>query len=122
MSQQTHPPLLAAVLLSRCPNCGRGRLFSGFLTPAPRCEACGLDYDFIDSGDGPAVFIVLIVGFLTVMGALVTEIAFRPPYWLHALIWAPVAIGLSLVLLRPAKALLIALQYRHKAEEARFDG
>lgn len=115
------PPLAAAVLLGRCPRCGQGRLFAGFLAPAAGCRACGLDYGFIDSGDGPAVFLVLVVGLVVVAGALVTEVAWQPPYWLHAVIWGPLAVGLCLALLRPAKALLIVLQYRHKAAEGRLD-
>jgi uncharacterized protein (DUF983 family) len=95
-------------------------MFSGYLTLAPRCENCGLDYDFADSGDGPAVFVILVTGFLVVGAALVVEIVYAPPYWLHALLWAPLAILLPLVLLRSFKGVLIALQYRHKAEEGRL--
>lgn len=115
--------LLATALLGRCPRCGRGPLFERhLLKPAPRCTACGLDYRFVDSGDGPAVFVILIVGFVVVAGALVTEVKYSPPYWLHALLWLPLTVILSLGLLRPAKALMIALQYRHKAEEGRVAG
>lgn len=112
-------PVASTGLAGRCPRCGEGKLFSGYLTLAPGCRACGLDYGFADSGDGPAVFIILIVGFLIVGGALVTEVAFQPPYWLHALIWLPLVILLPLLLLRPAKGLMVALQYKHKAEEGR---
>lgn len=115
-------PLLPVALLGRCPRCGRGPLFERHLKPAPRCTACGLDFRFADSGDGPAVFVILIVGFVVVAGALVTEVKWSPPYWLHALLWLPLTVILSLGLLRPAKALMIALQYRHKAEEGRLAG
>jgi len=111
------PSALLTGLTGRCPRCGRGRLFSGYLTLAKRCEACGLDMAFADSGDGPAVFLILIVGFITVAAALITEVAYQPPYWVHALLWAPLAIGLPLVLLRPAKGLMIALQFKHDARE-----
>ena len=104
----------------RCPKCGEGPLFSGYLTVAPRCRVCGLDFGFADSGDGPAVFIVLITGIIMVAAALVVEIVYQPPYWVHAALWAPFCIGLSLLLLRPAKGLLIALQYRHKAQEGQL--
>ena len=104
----------------RCPHCGEGRLFAGYLTLAKRCQACGLDMAFADSGDGPAVFIILVVGILVVGGALVTEVAFQPPYWVHAVLWGPLAVGLPLLLLRPAKGLMIALQYKHKAAEGRL--
>ena len=107
-------------LRSKCPRCGKGKLFAGFLEPAPSCTECGLDYGFIDAGDGPAVFIVLIVGFIVVALALVVEFTWRWPYWLHAVVWAPLIIGLSFGLLRPLKGWFIAMQYRHKAAEGRL--
>jgi len=103
----------------RCPRCGEGRLFSGFLDVAPRCQACGLDFSFADAGDGPAVFIMMIVGFIVVGLALFVEFTFSPPYWVHAVLWIPLVIGLSLGLLRPLKGFLIAQQYRHRAEQGR---
>ncbi|MCB1489154.1 MAG: DUF983 domain-containing protein [Bauldia sp.] len=106
----------------RCPRCGEGRLFKGFLDTAERCENCGLDYSFADSGDGPAVFIMMIVGFIVVGLALVVEFTFHPPYWLHAILWIPLVLGLSIGLLRPLKGWLIAQQYRHRAQEHRTDG
>lgn len=118
---QPAPSPALAGLKGRCPRCGEGPLFDGFLTPAPRCAKCGLDFAFIDSGDGPAVFIILLIGFVIVGGALVTEVVWRPPYWLHAVIWGPLSVILSLGLLRPAKGLLIGLQYAHKAEEGRAE-
>lgn len=107
-------------LAGHCPACGHGRLFSGYLTLAPSCEVCDLDYRFADSGDGPAVFVILVTGFLVVGAALVVEILYAPPYWLHAVLWGPLAILLPLVLLRSFKGVLIALQYRNKAEEGRL--
>jgi uncharacterized protein (DUF983 family) len=103
----------------RCPRCGEGRLFKGFLDVAPRCTACGLDFSFADAGDGPAVFIMMIVGFIVVGLALFVEFTFSPPYWVHAILWIPLVIGLSLGLLRPLKGFLIAQQYRHRAEQGR---
>jgi uncharacterized protein (DUF983 family) len=111
---------LAAGLAGRCPACGRGKLFSGYLALAPRCNGCGLDYSFAEAGDGPAVFVILITGFVVVGAALFVEMAYAPPYWLHALIWGPLAILLPLLLLRSFKGVLIALQYKHKAEEGRL--
>ena len=111
---------LSAGLGALCPRCGRGRLFDGFLTLRKSCEACGLDYGFADTADGPAVFTMLFVGFIVTGGALGVEILYQPPYWLHAVLWLPLAILLSLGLLRPAKAWLLAQQYRHKAEEGRL--
>ncbi len=68
-------------LACKCPRCGKGRLYSGFLTLRPNCEVCGLDYAFIDAGDGPAVFIIMIAGFIVVGAALVVEIKYQPPFW-----------------------------------------
>lgn len=111
---------LAAGLAGRCPACGRGKLFSGYLTLAPRCNFCGLDYGFAEAGDGPAVFVILVTGFIVVGAALLVEVAYAPPYWLHALIWGPLAILLPLLLLRSFKGVLIALQYKHKAQEGQL--
>lgn len=108
-------------LAGRCPRCGQGRLFNGYLTLAPRCRACGLDYEFADSGDGPAVFIMLIVGFIVVGAALVVEIKYEPPIWLHMLLWIPLLLVLALGLVRPLKGLMIAVQYQNKAREGRVD-
>jgi uncharacterized protein (DUF983 family) len=101
-----------------CPNCGRGKLFDGFLTVAPRCAACGFDLGAADSGDGPAVFIILIVGFIACFGLLFTEIAYRPPIWVELLIWPLVGAALCFALLRPAKGLMLALQFHTRASEA----
>ena len=105
-----------------CPRCGRGKLFQGFLTLRPRCEACGLDYSFADSGDGPAVFIMFLAGAIVVACALVTETLYQPPYWVHVVLWLPLIFVLTLGPLRPMKGLMIALQYHHKAAESRFGG
>ena len=115
------PSVVYASLLGRCPRCGNGKLFGGFLDIAPACSACGLDFSHFEAGDGPAVFVILIVGAIVAGGALVTEVRFHPPYWVHALIWLPAIIILSLGLLRPLKAGLIVLQYKHRAEEGRLE-
>ena len=113
-------PFITA-LTCRCPACGEGKLFQGFLTLRPRCDKCGLDYDFIDAGDGPAVFIILAAGFIVVFAALIVEFSYQPPFWLHAVIWLPLILAVTLLPLRPTKALLIALQHRHKAAEGKLD-
>jgi uncharacterized protein (DUF983 family) len=110
-----------AGLFGRCPKCGQGKLYKGFINLDERCASCGLDYDFADSGDGPAIFIMLIVGFLVVGLAIWVEVTYRPPYYVHALLWLPGVIILSALLLRPLKALLIALQYKHQAKEGRLE-
>jgi uncharacterized protein (DUF983 family) len=117
------PPVepIAAGLKGCCPRCGEGRLFSRFLTVAPRCNNCGLDYSFADAGDGPAVFVILIIGFIVVGSALWLEVSHNPPLWLHFLLWVPLTLGLSLTALRLIKGVLITLQYRNKAAEGRLD-
>ena len=110
-----------AGLLGGCPRCGEGKLFAGFLTVAPRCTRCDLDFAFIDTGDGPAVFVILIIGFVVCGLALWVEVAFNPPLWVHLLLWLPLILGLALPLLRALKGLMIALQYKHRAAEGRID-
>jgi uncharacterized protein (DUF983 family) len=107
-------------LACRCPQCGEGLLFSGFLTLRPRCEKCGLDYGFADAGDGPAVFVILIGGFIVVFAALIVEVLYRPPFWLHAALWLPLILIVTLLPLRLLKGLMINLQYHHKAQEGRL--
>ena len=107
-------------LACKCPRCGRGRLYAGFLRLAAKCDACGLDYTFIDSGDGPAVFIIMIAGAIVVASALIVEIKYQPPFWVHAALWLPLTLAVTLWPLRAAKSLLIALQFHHKAAEGRL--
>ncbi len=104
-----------------CPRCGRFKLFDGFIKLKPRCSACGLDYAFADAGDGPAVFVMLIVGFLIIGLALWFDSVFAPPVWLHALIWLPLTVIVSLLLLRKFKGIMVALQYRNNASEGKID-
>ena len=119
MAEPYYPPQspLSVGLRCRCPRCGEGRLFAGLLSIRPRCSACGLDYAAVDSGDGPAVFVIMIAGFIVVGLALFVEVKYEPPYWVHAVLWIPTILVISLGLLRPFKATLIALQYRHKVTE-----
>lgn len=123
MTGKTATPLpIARGLRCRCPRCGEGRLFDGFLTLREKCERCGLSYGFADAGDGPAIFVIFIAGFIVVFSALITEILYQPPFWLHALLWGPMILAVTLLPLRSMKGLLIALQYHHKAAEGRHDG
>lgn len=96
-----------------CPRCGEGQLFSGFLKLKPSCASCGLDYGFAEGSEGPAVFIILIVGFVVVAAAALTELAVHPHPMVHLALWIPATIILSLALLRPFKGVMIALNYRH---------
>lgn len=119
-----HPPVspYAAGFSCRCPRCGKGKLFDGAmgLNVRERCENCALDLKFVDPGDGPAVFAIMILGFLMLGAALFVEFRYEPPVWIHALVFAPLTLGVAIGLLRPLKGTLIALQYHNKAEEGRI--
>ena len=105
------------VLLGRCPRCGGGKLFQGWLSVAVRCTHCDLDYAVFDPGDGPAVFVILIEGALVMGGVLWVEFTFSPLLWVHALIWLPLTGLLTLGMLRFIKALLLVLQFHHRSGE-----
>ena len=121
MADSRKPSPIAAGLAGRCPRCGKGPLFQGFLTVRAKCEVCGLDFSFADSGDGPAIFVILFAGFVVVGLALMVEFIYQPPFWLHALLWGPLILLVTLGPLRPFKGVLIALQHHHDAAEGRFD-
>jgi uncharacterized protein (DUF983 family) len=116
------PSPFATGLACRCPRCGEGPLFSGFLKPVSRCESCGENLSFAAQTEGPAVFIILIVGFVIVGAAAAVEGLFHPPPFVHLLLWLPSTVILSLLLLRPLKATMVALQYHNRAGEGRVDG
>ncbi|WP_296577285.1 DUF983 domain-containing protein [Phreatobacter sp.] len=105
----------------RCPRWREGYLFAEFLTVKLRCSAGGLDFAFADSGDGPAVFVILFAGFLICDMALVVDVRWAPLMWVRAVIFGPPALVVCLGLLRPMKGLMVALQYRHGASEGRLD-
>jgi len=113
------PSVLTSLLFGRCPRCGKAPLFAGYLRIAPRCAHCGLDYALFDVGDGASVFVILLAGFLVVGGALIVEIAWSPPYWVHAILWLPAIAILTFGGLRLVKSTLMVLQYRHQAHEGR---
>ena len=107
-------PLLAA-LSGHCPRCGKGKLFQGLLAIRPACASCGLDLSAHDAGDGPAMAGIFVIGAITVILALWVDVRFRPDLWVHAVIWPLFILPLSLLVMRSAKALLVALQWRHRA-------
>ena len=113
---------LKVALAGLCPRCGNRTLFAGIVSFAPKCRACGLDIASFNVGDGPAAFLILIVGALIVGLAAALELGARPPWWLHVLIWPPLATIAVIGLLRVAKAMLLALEYRHRAREGRIAG
>ena len=107
---------IRAGLLCRCPNCGRGRLFEGFLKVVERCEACDFDFTRLNTGDGAAVFVMQIAGAPVVFGALYVQIAYNPPIWAMLAVALPLVLGLSLGLMRPGKGVMIALQMRNRSK------
>ena len=121
MTENYYPELsvLKTGLAGTCPRCGRGKLFDGYLTVAKSCASCGLSFDFADGGDGAAWFVLLIVGVVGVGSILGVEASYAPPVWVHVLLAIPLLIILPLVLLRPAKGILICQQWKTGAREGR---
>ncbi|MCF8481090.1 MAG: DUF983 domain-containing protein [Rhodospirillum sp.] len=116
------PAPFRAGAMGRCPHCGEGRLFTGFLTLRETCDHCGLDYSFADAADGPAFVVMLLACFLTVGFALWLELAYQAPYWVHLVTTLPLILLISVPPLRPVKGLMVAIQYHHKAGEGRVVG
>ena len=114
------PGVVKASLLRRCPRCGRGALFSGYLSITPNCSVCGLDFAAFDVGDGAAALVILVVGAIVCGAALWVEFTFQPPLWVHAVLWTPAIAVLTFAILRLFKSALLVLQYRHRAGEGRI--
>jgi len=115
----TPPSSLKAAVACDCPRCGARTLFDGWVRFAKRCRSCGLDFDSFNVGDGPAAFLIFIVGTIVVVAALVVDGAFSPPWWVH-LVWIPVTAALTIGGLRVSKGWLLAQEYRHRAREGRI--
>jgi uncharacterized protein (DUF983 family) len=116
----TEPSPLACALRGLCPRCGAKTLFRGVASFSPSCRACGLDYDAFNVGDGPAAFLILIVGALITTLAILLELGASPPFWVHILLWVPLTAVAVIGSLRVAKGLLLALEYRQNAREGRI--
>lgn len=112
------PSLAAASLSGLCPRCGAPTLFKGPVAFADRCRTCGLDFHSFNVGDGPAAFLILVVGAILAIAAIAVDLAFTPPWWVH-LVWIPVGAALTVAGLRLGKSALIAQEYRHQAGEGR---
>lgn len=110
---------LAGALAGRCPRCKSKTLFAGWVRFAERCRACGLDFESFNVGDGPAAFLIFIVGAVLVGGALVVDGAFTPAWWVH-MIWIPLGVAMTVLGLRWGKALLLTQEYVHRAREGRI--
>ena len=117
------PPVepISSGLRGRCPRCGTGPIFEGYLKLRQACPVCKLDLGFADAGDGPAVFVILLVGFLVCGLALWVEVVHAPPLWFHLVLWLPLTAILSLLALRGLKGVLINAQYVNKAREGEID-
>ncbi len=116
---QAAPSLAAATVNGLCPRCGSSGLFAGIAGLAPKCRACGLDFAAFNIGDGPAAFLILIVGTIVAVSAIVIDQAYSPSWWVH-LVWLPVGIALTLGGLRVGKAALLYQEYRNHAGEGRI--
>jgi uncharacterized protein (DUF983 family) len=114
------PETATAAIRGLCPRCGATGLFDGVVRFSSRCRACLLDYAQFNVGDGPAAFLIMIVGAIVSIAAITTELTFAPPFWVHILLWLPITLGLVIGLLRFGKALLLILEYRNRAREGRL--
>jgi uncharacterized protein (DUF983 family) len=112
------PSLAAATSEGLCPRCGARTLFAGPTRFAPSCSNCGLDFASYNVGDGPAAFLILIVGAVVAVAAILLDQAFSPPWWVH-IIWLPIAAGLTVGGLRMGKASLLYQEHRHRAREGK---
>ncbi len=115
------PDLVPVALFGLCPNCGQKTLFRSITAFADKCRACGLDYGQYNVGDGPAAFLTLIVGGLVLALALIVELNYYPPMWVHAVLWFPLTIVAVVGSLRVSKAILLILEHRNQAREGSID-
>ena len=122
MSDPAYPPIspLKTGIRCRCPRCGVGPLFQGYLTIRKACPECGLDYSFADPADGPAFFVMSAVGIVGMIGFMIFEFNVHPPIWVHFVVTLPILALMCLGVLRPFKGWMVSEQYFHKAEEAVF--
>ena len=121
MTRPLGAPLAKIGLLGLCPQCGARTLFRRVASFDDSCPKCGLDFTAFDVGDAAAPFLIFLVGTVVVVGAIWLELSREPPWWVHLVIWVPLTVGLTLVLLRVAKALLVAQEYRNDARLGRVD-
>lgn len=121
MTENYYPPIspVKTGIGGKCPRCGRGKLFNGYLTVAKSCSSCGLSYDFADSGDGATWFVMLFACVFGVGSILGVEVAYSPSFWVHVMIAIPVLIIIPMIMLRPAKGFLICQQWVHNAQEGK---
>jgi uncharacterized protein (DUF983 family) len=114
------PGFVQAALFGLCPDCGAKTLFVGPISFAPQCPACGLNYSAFNVGDGPAALLTMVLGALIIILAFMLEIAAHPPFWVHAMLWVPLTVGLVILSLRFSKGALLIAEHRHKAKEGQL--
>lgn len=114
------PDTAQAAIRGLCPQCGAAELFRSVTGFSANCTNCGLDFGQFNVGDGPAAFLIMIVGAIVTLLAIIVQLNFEPPFWVHILLWVPVTLGLVLGLLRIAKGALLALEFRNRAREGRI--
>ena len=117
-SIEGQPSIAKAALFGLCPQCGHKTLFAGLGQFADTCANCDLDFSSYNVGDGPAALLTLVIGALIIILALVVDSAFRPPFWVHVIIWVPFTAALTIINLRMAKAALLAAEHHNRAREA----
>lgn len=115
------PGLVPAALLGLCPECGAKTLFDGPVTFAEKCDNCGLDYSTFNVGDGPAALLTMFIGAFIIVMAISLDIAVRPPFWVHVIIWLPLTAAMVVVSLRFAKGALLIAEHRNKAREGQLE-
>jgi uncharacterized protein (DUF983 family) len=120
-NSEGRPGIMQVALSGLCPQCGAKTLFAGPAKFAERCSSCGLNYSSFNVGDGPAALLTLVIGALVIVLAVLVDVAFKPPFWVQALIWVPFTVALTVISLRAAKGALLAAEYRNKAGEAGMD-
>jgi uncharacterized protein (DUF983 family) len=118
---ESAPTIVAAALRGLCPRCGATGLFASAISFKKSCSACALDFESFNVGDGPAAFIILIIGAIVSIGAVALQLSAEPPFWVHILIWIPVTMILALLSLRAGKAALLSAEYRNQARQGKLD-
>jgi uncharacterized protein (DUF983 family) len=117
---EVSPPPIRAGLTGHCPRCNARTLFAGWIKFADHCSKCGLEFSKFNVGDGAAAFLILILGAITAAAAIIVELKFSPPFWLHLVLWPPIVLAMTIVSLRASKGVLLALEFHNAAREGRI--
>lgn len=109
-ADHTPPPFRLAAkrgLFNRCPFCGEGKVFSGYLRVVPECSHCHAPLGRLRADDAPPYFTIFIAGHILVPIALWVEKGYQPPMWLHMALWLPLFTIICILLLRPIKGAVV---------------